>query len=82
LWWGSLFSDPAAAQTAKSPYALSIFAKSAPPSYSQPDSLMIWRKCSRAATTGRVSAAGALFVWGGRKHCARSEFPRTPGRGA
>lgn len=43
LWWGSLFSDPAAAQTANSPYALSVFAKSAAPSYSQPDSIALGR---------------------------------------
>jgi hypothetical protein len=42
LWWGSLFSDPAAAQTANSPYALSVFAKSAP-GYSQPDSIALGR---------------------------------------
>lgn len=42
LWWGFLFSDPAAAQTANSPYMLSVFAKSAP-GYSQPDSIALGR---------------------------------------
>ncbi len=40
--WGSLFSDPAAAQIANSPYALSVFAKSAA-GYSQPDSIALGR---------------------------------------
>jgi hypothetical protein len=42
LWWGSLFSGPAVAQTANSPYVLSVFAKSAP-GYSQPDSIALGR---------------------------------------
>jgi hypothetical protein len=42
LWCSSLFSDPAVAQTANSPYALSVFAKSAP-GYSQPDSIALGR---------------------------------------
>jgi hypothetical protein len=40
LWWGTLFSGPAAAQTANSPYVLSVFAKSAA-GYSQPDSIAV-----------------------------------------
>jgi hypothetical protein len=40
LWWGSLFSVPAVAQTANSPYVLSVFAKS-PPGSSQPDSIAL-----------------------------------------
>jgi hypothetical protein len=40
--WGSLYSDPAAAQTANSPYVLSVFAKSAP-GFSQPDSIALGR---------------------------------------
>jgi hypothetical protein len=45
LWWGSLFSDPAAAQTANSPYTLSVFAKSdlSSTGYSQPDSIALGR---------------------------------------
>ena len=39
---GSLFTDPVAAQTANSPYVLSVFAKSAA-SYSQPDSIALGR---------------------------------------
>jgi hypothetical protein len=42
LWCGTLFSEPAAAQTANSPYVLSVFAKSAA-GYSQPDSIALGR---------------------------------------
>jgi hypothetical protein len=44
LWLGSLFSDPAAAQTANSPYVLSVFTKSAA-GYSQPAAIEMTR-CS------------------------------------
>jgi hypothetical protein len=40
LWCGTVFSGPAAAQTANSPYTLSVFAKSAA-GYSQPDSIAL-----------------------------------------
>jgi len=40
LWWAAVLSGPAAAQTANSPYQLSVFAKTAP-GYSQPDSIAL-----------------------------------------
>ena len=40
LCWGTLFSDPADAQKANSPYVLSVFAKSTA-AYSQPDSIAV-----------------------------------------
>jgi hypothetical protein len=42
LGWSSLFSEPVAAQSANSPYVLSVFAKGAP-GYSQPDSIALGR---------------------------------------
>ncbi len=42
LWCGFQFSGPAVAQTATSPYTLSVFAKSAT-GYSQPDSIALGR---------------------------------------
>ena len=42
LCWASLLSGPADAQTANSPYILSVFAKSAP-GFSQPDSIALGR---------------------------------------
>jgi hypothetical protein len=41
--WGCLLSAPAAAQTANSPYVLSVFAKSLPGHYTQPDSIALGR---------------------------------------